>query len=667
MTSTSNRARVALIAFLLLAILGVLGSGCRQTTQPRILVLGFDGLDPEAIDLLLSEGKLPNFAKLRREGAYGRLKTFRPTLSPILWTTIATGKTPDQHGIGHFVATDPETGRDQPVTSDMRRVQALWNIFSAADRTVGTLGWWATHPPERVNGFVASDRMAWHFLFAQGFETAGASGGATFPPELEAQLRPMMTRPDQIGLAELAPYVEVSASDLERPFDLDDDLQHFRWVLATLRSYRDVGLSLWKSERPDLMMVYFEGTDSVAHLFGHLFRAQGLAGDLALQQQKFGNAVESVYEEADRILGDYLATVDRNTTLMVLSDHGFELGVLPDDPSRLRDMRRVSEQFHRDHGVLYLHGAAVRANARLEEPTLLDIAPTLLALAGIPPATDMPGRVLTEAFAQLDDPERIATYEAGSAVARGDSNTSAAPADEAADAALLQHLRSLGYLSGSSPGAAPSSPKGDRNLAAIAFEEGRYREAAAMYKALLDQEPDDAGLLASFAGALGALGRYDDALAQLDRSLAIDGINPEAHHNRAVVLERLSRVDDAIASYRQAVRYRSDYEPSLAALARLGQDPFDRAGETPAERQARALADEASSLARRGAYADALARLDQATGLAPRLALLCQYESNVAYLAGDHARAIRALERCLTLEPDNALFRTNLERLRAGR
>ena len=59
-----------------------------------MIVLGLDGVDPQVVDLLLSEGKLPNFAKLRQGGAYGRLVSSKPLLSPIIWTTIATGKTP---------------------------------------------------------------------------------------------------------------------------------------------------------------------------------------------------------------------------------------------------------------------------------------------------------------------------------------------------------------------------------------------------------------------------------------------------------------------------------------------------------------------------------------------------------------------------------------------
>ena len=69
-------------------------------------MLGIDGLEPSVIDLLLAEGKLPAFAKLRREGAYGRLQSMKPLLSPIIWTTVATGRLPDAHRIGHFVAVN---------------------------------------------------------------------------------------------------------------------------------------------------------------------------------------------------------------------------------------------------------------------------------------------------------------------------------------------------------------------------------------------------------------------------------------------------------------------------------------------------------------------------------------------------------------------------------
>src|SRR5690349_7933756 len=85
-------------------------TACHSRSIPgRVVVLGLDGMDPDAVDLLMGEGKLPNFARLRQEGAYGRLESSLPLLSPVIWTTIATGKPPDEHGIGHFTAINKKT------------------------------------------------------------------------------------------------------------------------------------------------------------------------------------------------------------------------------------------------------------------------------------------------------------------------------------------------------------------------------------------------------------------------------------------------------------------------------------------------------------------------------------------------------------------------------
>jgi arylsulfatase A-like enzyme len=90
--------------------------------------------------------------------------------------------------------------------------------------------------------------------------------------------------------------------------------------------------------------------------------------------------------------------MDPSTTLIVLSDHGFELGALPEDPSKTRDMRRVSEKYHRIEGILYMYGRGVRPHARIDGAKIVDIAPTVLALAGLGRAQDMPGRILSEAL-----------------------------------------------------------------------------------------------------------------------------------------------------------------------------------------------------------------------------------------------------------------------------
>lgn len=640
-----------LCAFLLLLLL----AGCARDRSPgRVLVLALDGVDPDVVDLLISEGKLPNFARLRQEGASGRLVSERPLLSPIVWTTIATGKPPVRHGIGDFVAQDAQTGERRPVTSRMRRVSALWNMFSDAEKSVAVVGWWATWPPEQVRGAVVSDHAAYHFLFPEGF--AGDETGATWPPELAQEIAPLLQKPGDVTAEDLAPFVTVPPEELGRPFDFEDDLQHFRWALATARSYRDVGLKLWREEKPDLALVYIEGTDTTSHLFGHLFRAQGLAGELAAQQARYGRAVEAMYVFADGLVGNFLAAMDDRTTLVVLSDHGFELGALPDDPSVTRDLRRVSERSHRLEGILYLYGNGVRSGVRLEKPRILDVAPTLLAVAGLAPARDMPGRVLSEALSR-PEPERIATYEKG-----GKKSGDEAGDGDAAGDALVEHLKSLGYLGSS--GGGERSPKGDRTLAALHFREGRIAQAEALYAELVAENPDDSALHASYAGVLGALGKFPEAREHLEKALALDPLNAEAHHNLAVIHERAGEREQAIDEYRKALRYDPRYEPSRKALVRLTGSEAVRLPQTPAEEKARALAEQAADKARRGDYEGARADLNGAARIAPRYALVYQYRANVAWLQGDEKAAVADLEKALELEPDNALYRENLKRLR---
>jgi tetratricopeptide (TPR) repeat protein len=614
-----------------------------------------DGVDPDVVDLLVSEGKLPNFAELRNGGASARLLSSRPLLSPILWTTIATGKPPDRHRIAHFAAVNEKTGEELPVTSQMRRVKALWNILSEHDRKVAVVGWWATWPAESVNGVIVSDHTCYHFLFPEGQKGEGGPGqslGIVHPPGLQATIAGLVRRPGSLEHQEVAPFASVSREEFNRPFAFDDDLAHFKWALATAESYARIGLHLWREQAPDALLVYIEGVDSTSHLFGHLFRARGLAGELAKQQARYGQAVEEMYRYADSIVGDYLEALDEDTTLIVLSDHGFELGVLHDDPSRTRDMRRVSERFHRTEGILYLYGNRVGPGLRVERPTLLDIAPTALALTGVAPARDMPGRVLEEAVS-LPRPERtLASFEGGA------GGGPMAARDTQVDAAILERLEQLGYLGA-------SSPKGDRNLAGNLFESGRYAEAAAAYEALVAENPDDGALRASYAGVLGSLGRYDEALEHLDRAIELEPLNAEAYHNRGLVHERKGQREAAVAQYRSALSYRPGYEPAARALRRLtGVGEVAEPG-SPAEKLATQLAQQGATAARRGDYAEARRQLDEAQRVAPDLALVYQYRSNVAFLEGDREGAVAALERALEIEPDNALFRTNLELLRA--
>ena len=98
-------AAVALIAALLLAGCG----GEPEPAEQRVVILGFDGMDPVWARRWMDEGRLPNFKRLAERGHFQPLGTSNPPQSPVAWSNFATGKQPGVHGIFDFLRRDPET------------------------------------------------------------------------------------------------------------------------------------------------------------------------------------------------------------------------------------------------------------------------------------------------------------------------------------------------------------------------------------------------------------------------------------------------------------------------------------------------------------------------------------------------------------------------------
>src|SRR3989441_3305491 len=140
-----------------LAALAVFGWRTRRPAGPRVLLVGIDGADPQILDRLVADGRLPTFARLRREGAYGRLRSREPLLSPIVWTTIVTGRKAQDHGVLDFVEIGTDGG-PVPITSGRRRVAALWNVASEHGLRSGFVGWYGSFPAQRAPGIPGSGR-----------------------------------------------------------------------------------------------------------------------------------------------------------------------------------------------------------------------------------------------------------------------------------------------------------------------------------------------------------------------------------------------------------------------------------------------------------------------------------------------------------------------------
>ena len=123
----------------------------------RLLLVGWDAADWKVIDPLLARGEMPHLAGLIQRGVRGNLATIHPAFSPMLWTSIATGKRPPKHGILGFTEPTPDGLGVQPVSNLSRRTKALWNILHQNGMRSIVAGWWPSHPAEPIHGAMVSD------------------------------------------------------------------------------------------------------------------------------------------------------------------------------------------------------------------------------------------------------------------------------------------------------------------------------------------------------------------------------------------------------------------------------------------------------------------------------------------------------------------------------
>lgn len=557
----------------------------------KVFILGLDALDWLIYEEVARTHPLPNLKKVRDGGAWGNLLSIEPLISPLIWTTMVTGVTPDLHGIMDFLVRSPETGEEVPVTSWMRKVPALWNMCTASGLSSGFIGWFASFPAEEVNGFMVSDRVAYHMFDPawQRGERDESAAGLTYPPDLHKEIAGMVSTPDDVtGLVPL--YVDGPVGEFGSGFDPSDPLSSLRLIISAYRSYEDIMKKVYPAERPDLFGVYFEFTDSVCHLFMR-YMEPAMPGTEAEDARKYRYGVHAAYVEADRILGEVLAMLDDSTVLIIMSDHGFKSGAMrPLTDSRIGHGQAI--EWHRIIGSICFYGPEVKRGYRIEDATVMDVAPTILYALGLPVDKKMDGRVLTAAFRDEWLAGRDATFTSlyDSVFVKGDPSVSGA-----ASQALKQKLVSLGYVSG--------GESSTINLASFYHKNRRFREAIETWQQILEEDPQNLGARVGLANAYFEVGREDSAVMHLglvleaepedhralislaaihvkrgrgaealefsERAIDVKPDEGDSHFHKAMALEILGRSDEAVREYRETVRFAPDHAEAYANLVQI--------------------------------------------------------------------------------------------------
>ncbi len=421
-----------------LIFLGLLGAaliGCgseSSTGDAPIVVIGIDSADWHWIDPLIEEGRMPNYGALVERGVRAHLQSFRPLeKSPVIWTSIATGKLPEKHGIGGF------TKGDSKLTGSLARTAATyWEILGSLGKTQAVIGWWVTYPATRVNGVLISDYVQY---YPSG---RGKVVGSVYPDSVWSFVEEARVNPADITLEDLARFIDLEIA-LEHREAAEERLKELKWIYAADETFRRVARALYAAGEWEVFTVYFRGLDPACHSYWAYFepkRSGRLMKDWEIQLM--GQIVPRYYEYTDELLGEVISYIDPASQVMVMSDHGFR------GHRSFGGSTSLGVQMHRDKGILILAGPAFETGIRLEKAGVLDVMPTLLATAGVPPASDLDGMILMDAFrpdwrARLEAraADEVESYEG--IVPPRSSNVSP---DQEVDEEILRRLRSLGYI-----------------------------------------------------------------------------------------------------------------------------------------------------------------------------------------------------------------------------
>ena len=402
---------------LLIAVLSVGAPADPSSAGPKpakVLIIGVDGVSLNLLEPYAKAGVVPNMARLLEEGARGELSSIWPLRTPQVWTSAVTGKYPGQHGIWdhlsntYFNPPEFRTKRKSRITTEHRKSKALWNMLSERGLSTVSVGWMATWPAEKVDGSVIvapvelmGDRRQ---TTIKGSFYKDAERFVQPESHLES-VRSHITEAAHLAPEALAPFADVPGpkSPLMSLPSLKRYSYALEWSLARAQSVDAITEYLHQAEEPDVLLTYYQCTDSLLHRFW-IFQMGEERVRKRLAQHKlptkyapelvrrFGKVVEACYRDVDARIGRLLEKAAGPDTLVLLvSDHGFG-----DSPEPHRIKGEPYSGNHLDDGIILARGPGISARARLSNVSILDLTPTVLHYLGLPVGEDMAGRVVPE-------------------------------------------------------------------------------------------------------------------------------------------------------------------------------------------------------------------------------------------------------------------------------
>ncbi len=290
----------------------------RPSTVPelRLLVVGIDGATFDLIEPM--QGRLPALEALMERGVRADLQASEPMFSPLLWTTMSTGKPPEEHQVHGF-----------NVNSDACAAARFWEVMEDHGLRTGIYKWLVTYPPQELSTFQVP---AW---LAPATETWPSD--LSFIKEIELARRlerkqVQATRSNSAlaleGLARGFRFGTIVAaarfSFTEKLLGPDPERAHRAGQLIRVMMDRDLFVYLLHQHRPEVASFTDYATDAIGHRFWKYHQPELFEGIEPAGVERWGDSLELAYVQADDALAELLALLPDDARVVVLSDHGFQ-------------------------------------------------------------------------------------------------------------------------------------------------------------------------------------------------------------------------------------------------------------------------------------------------------------------------------------------------------
>lgn len=372
--------------------------------KKKVLLIGWDAADWKIIGPLLAKGLMPSLKSMISEGVYGNMGTMNPPYSPMLWTSVATGKTPDKHGILGFMEVLPNGEGVVPVTTHSRKTRAVWNIFHNQGLRSNLVGWWPSYPAEPINGLVVSD--VFQKVSKDPNKLKPIKEGGIYPPSAVDEYKTLRMFPWELTKEHILPFIP-KAAEIDQT-KKKNALYSFSKITSENVSIHNAATRAIRTTQWDFMAVYYDYIDHMSHAFMK-FHPPHLKGIPENLFDRYKDVINSAYRFQDMMLGRLLELVDNDTTVILISDHGYESGV-----KRIINMPNVQAApalEHRQFGIFVAKGPNIKKNKKIFGLGLIDVAPTLLTHFNLPVGEDMDGNAILDMYVDTPNVTYIDSWD----------------------------------------------------------------------------------------------------------------------------------------------------------------------------------------------------------------------------------------------------------------